>query len=724
MSKGRELSQWRVLAVTLLTIAFAVAATPMWAIFGTPQLVLVVAAALLVGVGLAVLGALRGWSAMLMIVAGVAAFLVIAPPLATPERMIGALPTGEAYATVLPAVWESWTKILTIRTPVGSADGVLVAPLIVMLAASLIGTSIVARSRRAEAAAALPAAVMIWGILWGPRSDGFVVAEALLACVAIAAFVIVVRRSRRRRSTSQSVSSFVRRALGASLAALLALGVGATVQGIPLGDRQVLRGEPSTLTAADIASPLSAIRGQLQPDTRDEVLFTVTGLALGDRVELAALDTYDGEVFGSDDELIRVPDGLGEGSVLGVTVQSLESAWLPATGTATGVTFIGPRAVDLSESLYQAEQSGSLYARAELGPGDGYEVSYQATSPVLDATGFGQLAAYSPGDGAIADRELPEVMLERLAVWTADSATPGQRLADMLAGMQADGYISHGVDDDERPSRSGHSLQRITALFDGLMLGDQEQYAPAAALLANQLGFGARVVVGYSPEVTEGVPTQVRGGDVDAWIEVSTDEAGWVAIDVTPEERPIPEEEASAPQPIDQPIPPGAPVPPEQGQDAEGADTPPAQPAPPPDGSRLLEAVLGWTAVGLGVLALLASPFLILLGAKALRRRRRRRAGTPAAKIDGSWREFVDAIVDRGGTGQGLKTRAEFAERPQHVEFAHQIDRSVFGREEPDAAAVDRMWERSTEIVAELDRGASTRQRLRAKLSPRSLARR
>ena len=71
----------------------------------------------------------------------------------------------------------------------------------------------------------------------------------------------------------------------------------------------------------------------------------------------------------------------------------------------------------------------------------------------------------------------------------------------MLDGLKKEGYISHGLDPDQPASRSGHAADRITELFtDPRMIGDAEQYSVAAALMARQLGFPARVVFGFAPQ--------------------------------------------------------------------------------------------------------------------------------------------------------------------------------------------------------------------------------
>src|SRR5690554_7995776 len=100
----------------------------------------------------------------------------------------------------------------------------------------------------------------------------------------------------------------------------------------------------------------------------------------------------------------------------------------------------------------------------------------------------------------------------------------------MLEGLRAEGYISHGVGEAEPSSRSGHAADRITELLTGQrMIGDAEQYAVAAALMAGELGFPSRVVFGFAPESANAVGvTTITGDNVSAWIEVHTSRHGWV----------------------------------------------------------------------------------------------------------------------------------------------------------------------------------------------------
>ena len=121
------------------------------------------------------------------------------------------------------------------------------------------------------------------------------------------------------------------------------------------------------------------------------------------------------------------------------------------------------------------------------------------------------------------------------------------------------GYLSHAVSvDPESPptwlteipgytfesSASGHSLARIDALFRALLdreaevgdadlplvaaVGDDEQFSVAVALIARELGFPARVVVGARLASDDALRTcdagACRGGDIVAWTEANAGE--------------------------------------------------------------------------------------------------------------------------------------------------------------------------------------------------------
>src|SRR5690606_9723078 len=151
----------------------------------------------------------------------------------------------------------------------------------------------------------------------------------------------------------------------------------------------------------------------------------------------------------------------------------------------------------------------------------------------------------APGTAVVPEATaVPDELTVVLDAWVRDAETPGERLTAMLTRMSTDGYISHGGT-DEPLSRSGHGADRLEELLTASrMIGDEEQYAVTAALMARAIGFPSRVVFGFAPENGS---TRVVGSDVSAWIEVDTAQQGWVAIDPTPPVRQIPEEEPEDP---------------------------------------------------------------------------------------------------------------------------------------------------------------------------------
>ena len=711
-------------AVGMLLLAIAAACVPMWWIFGTLQLVVALAVALLVGAGIGVLGAVRGWSSLSMLVVGLAALALLAVPLTAPQRIPRA-EWGPALVEAGAAAVLAWRQLLTIGLPVGTGDSLLMAPVILVLFGATAGSWLALRSRRAEIAALIPAGLAVWAILWGPLAMPAPWLSGILVIAPIAGYVALVRQARRRSRAPRALSSLARR-VGAGVAVGLVAVTAAGAAGAlaPLPERVVLRGDPPSSVALTGASPMASYRGYWAQDARAARQLTATGLEPGERIRIAALDRYDDEVLSveraSFERVAAAEDG--RGSLVGITVGELSTSWLPVVGEPSGVRFAGERAQELADGLHRDTELGAFIAEPGIGPGDGFQMQVLPGRPVIAPEQLGELVPADPLQGA---HELPDEMLAALAAWTGDAATPGQRLAAMVAGLQADGYVSHGVLEEEAPSRPGHSLERLAELFVEPMVGDAEQYSTAAMLLARQLGFDARVVVGFTPDsIVTGQPTHVVGADADAWIEVRT-ASGWVGIDVMPEVRPIPEQEQGAPAVVEEPPAQRGPAPAPWGQE-RGAD--PAAPTAPErlgdEAPWLLETILAAAAV-LGLLALIAALPVGVVVTKIVRRRRRRRADEPRERAEGAWAELVDGLRDRGTEPPEVGTRLEQAGDDRRMrELAHRVDRAVFAPRPPTEPEVDAAWVLSDGVLAARDAGHGRRRTLLARLNPASLARR
>lgn len=111
---------------------------------------------------------------------------------------------------------------------------------------------------------------------------------------------------------------------------------------------------------------------------------------------------------------------------------------------------------------------------------------------------------------------------------------------------------------------------------------------------------------------------------------------------------------------------------------------------------------------GLPLLAATAA-VTALVGAKTLRRRRRRGTGPPAARVAGAWRELLDLGRDLGISPAAHATRREQAAQAERDGFPHAVqvavaaDAAVFGPADPDGAVAERVWA----LVDQARRGAT-----------------
>lgn len=740
--------------VALLWILIGVAAAAFWPVYRDLWYFVVVGGAMVAGTAVALLGARFRWPSFVVLLVAVGVFVVIGVPLAVPGRAIGGfLPSWEGILDLLSGVSYGWKQLLTITLPVGDYQALLVPAFLLLLAATLLSVTIAARARYPELAVIPPIAAFLIAIAFGPDEVPWPVPLAL-GMLAGSLVFLVWHRWRRRRAAIRALARATPDADGRPLetAGGAALGVRTVIAGglilviasaasigatavVPVtGERDVLRtAVEQPFDPRDYPSPLAGFRRYLRDDRVDEVMLTISGLPDGSRLRVATLDSYDGVVYAvgsaavdsSSGTFVRIPQSVDQGDVTGepvsfvVEVVGLSGVWVPSMGAFESITFTGPRSASLTNAFYYNAVTGTAAVLGGLDAGDGYRID----AVVPDQPATAELDDLSPGDadvprlGAIPE-ELSLYLEERVRTLTS----PGERLVAMLDALQTDGYISHGLDDADPPSRSGHGVDRIAELVtESRMIGDAEQYAVAAALMARQLGFPARVVFGFVPQ--DGV---VRGEDVTAWIEVDTAQYGWVALDPVPEDRPIPEEEPEEENQVARP--PSIVPPPPDRPDPQADQTAPDDAQEDPDQlDPLLAALLaaaGVVGVGLLIIAVLLAPFALIVAAKTRRRRLRRSAPDTVQRISGGWDEFADSVLDHGYAAPPAATRSELAAvaggLPSRV-LAAVADRAVFAPEQANPADAERVWDAVAELRAALDLGLTRWQRVRALISLRSL---
>jgi hypothetical protein len=259
------------------------------------------------------------------------------------------------------------------------------------------------------------------------------------------------------------------------------------------------------------------------------------------------------------------------------------------------------------------------------------------------------------------------------------------------------------------------------------MVGDAEQYASAASLIATQIGFPSRVVMGFiAPEGSDpATGVSFTGADMTAWIEISTTE-GWVAVNPNPVERPIPEEQPQDPTEVA--FPQTAVEPPAQDEPQLNDNSAPEaadeeQPAPLDPVLQAILAVVnfvGWIALWLG---LLASPFLGVVVAKRRRRQARHSAADPRERVEGAWSEVRDALLDHGTDASASVTRQELAQMssvPAATTVAVLADTAQYSVDNLGESDVARAWSEADGVIRELGDNLTRWQKIKALVSVKS----
>ncbi|MGX9348337.1 transglutaminase family protein [Microbacterium sp. KNMS] len=739
-------------AVALLLLVPVIGFAPT---FDGPQYLIPALAGLVLGLGIAWTGAVRRWSVLLLAAAAVGVYFVLGGALALPHTAIGGvIPTIDTLRQLAAGVVTSWKSLLTSIAPVAAADGHLIVPLLLSLAFATLAGSLALRVVPAAWTLVPAAALLVLQIALGTAQPAApFVQAAVFAVVAVAwlALRTALAPQRSAVATAESPqadggrSSVVRRVVSGAVVLAIAAGAGAVSLALaPANEtRYVLR--EVIIPPFDIReypSPLQSFRLYVR-DFDEDALFTVRGLPSGARLRLATMDAYSGVVYdvadsSSDFTPIRsnmAQGAAGEAARLTVEVGGYEGVWVPAAGAVRSLAFDGDRGESLRRSAYYNADTGTAVVRDGLREGDRYTADV-----VIPPTSADEALA----DDDFADVDLPRPVdvpgdvAELAADAVAEARTPIEKARALTSFLSEGGFFSHGLE-GEVPSRAGHGSQRIASLLGAeQMVGDDEQYAVAMALMARELGIPARVVLGFHPgeDETAENPYVVTGDDVHAWVEIAFEEAGWVAFDPTPPEDQQPNDQTTRPKSAPKPQVLQPPPPPQ-----EPVELPPLVPddrkadedAEPEDGALGLILLVG--GAGVSVLLLLLAPFVVIGAVKAARRRRRRAAERAADRISGGWDELRDRAVDYraypldGASAGG--TRSEEAavlvatlEDARVTDLAARADAGVFGPGEPAPEFVAAFWSEVDALVDGMGEKATFWSRLRARLSLRSLRRR
>ena len=689
-------------------------------------------------------------------------------------------PTLSSLTGLADAGVNGWKQLLTTLPPVDGRGPLLVVPYILGLLCGAGGHTMARRLRHTAAPLVAPVAVLVAVILLGAGEPASLAAQVVGFGVGALCWV-AVRGSRLRPAAAATVAGRASRAVtGAVLlaaASVVAVFAGPALTGD--ADRVVLRDHVAPpLDLGAYPSPLVGFRKYTKDANQlwDQTLLTVHGLPAGVPVRLATLDAYTGTVWAASEtvnlagqqrngfqrvgpRIVRPATAGRTETTVRVTVEAAYavsddvSAWLPTAGALTGVEFDGDNAGRHTESFrYNLATSAGLVG-SRLRAGDAYTfraVIDEAAGGELpvDAQPFGRPTITESAHGFVA---------ARAAKWAGGANEPIEaRLRAVATWLRDNGAYSSGGP-GETQFLPGHSLGRLTAFLNAeRTVGDDEQYAAAFALVANNLGMPTRVVFGAVP-AADGT---VRGQDVHPWVEVHLADGPqadgpwadgrradgrWLAIPHT----------AFTPDTSKKPDV----TPPQAIQNTDASIVPPPNTVRTPDsltessevesqstrrpgegtdaGGTWLPrwAVVAATWGGPPVLAV-ALVVAALVGVKARRRHRRRTRGPGVTRFAAGWRELLDHARDLGTVVPAATTRSEQlaailrrGEAPALAalvgdelrRLAIAADATVFGPGDPPPAAVSAYWQAVDQVRRRMSRQVGRRRRWRAAVSIRSL---
>jgi hypothetical protein len=712
-----------------------------------------------VGAGAGLFTRLLAWPAVSAVVLALVLFYLLGGAVCLHGRGTAAmLPDAVSARLLTHEALFGWKEMLTTLPPLDASGPLLVLPFVLGLVGGLAGTLLAGVDRGPAWLGALapllaPLVLLASVILLGVRRPQSLWLQGVVFA-ALGLVWLVLRHDRRGGAVRAHGGRLGRTAAGAALlvgAAVLALPVGTWAAG---GDSQrtVLRTyvDPP-FDIGQYPSPLASFRRYVaEPPGRHDPqnlyrqpLFTITGVPAGTRVRIATLDHYDGVIYGAsngsepgpvDDTFQRVSSAIDDpahGTPVSGTVtlaRGYSGVWLPTVGALQHLDFRHGDTAALSDSFRYNLATSTGVVPSGLAAGDSW--TYHAVLP--DQT----LSRRDVPGPPLAATAVDGAFLDSLAAkWAQGDGSPMQQVFAIAGHLKKDGKYSDGVSAAEKVYHAGHNQFRLTDDQGGAdsrtLVGDDEQYAAWMAILANQIGVPARVVFGAV--VPDG--GQVTGADVHAWVEVRVGDGSW---------RTLP---TSAFMDKDKP----AALPPQSRQQLTGNVVPPPQPIPPPSSvgdqsdtdlrtqrshkttptpqpDRVGAAWVARVAAYVGAPTLLVAGIVgSIVGAKVLRRRRRRSAARVSARFVGGWRELVDHARDLGvPVPGGAVTRREqalaFAGEGAPA-LARTADRHVFGPSSPAADAATSYWR---EIDAErhaMSREVGRRRRVLAALSLRTFRR-
>ena len=496
---------------------------------------------------------------------------------------VGGLPTPGAYGSFARGLVDGWADLLSSAPPADLTDQLRALPFTIAWLAAAVGGEIARHSRRPGLPAIGPLLALGLSLLFTVEERWLALLQGAGILAGTLALIAVATRSRRRSGTDADLDEDAiavnrrRLALGAVVAVAAVVAAPMLGPRLPLADAHerfdLRRYQVPPFDPLAVPSPLVQLKASLKDERRDDVVFVVSGDTPIDRWPVAVMADYDGVVWtvadpeenarGTvfvpvDTQLPELDDPLPDGTTSvhhTVEIVDLGGSFLPLPGTATELVF--PDDPDPRLNL----QTGTVALPGGVPNG----LTFDVTSSVIPTPTEAELATttVTPVDRT-EELKLLQPPVRNLAADLVEGRDQGW---GQMAAIR-DEFVNRGFYDATADTAPGHSEARIARMLEDpeQIVGYEEQYAAAAALMARVASLPTRVVVGYRvPEdAWQGGRAEVTAGDIAAWVELDTGEHGWVPVDVTPDRSrtPDPESQGATTEQIAIPNPPPPPPPP------------------------------------------------------------------------------------------------------------------------------------------------------------------
>jgi transglutaminase-like putative cysteine protease len=626
-----------------------------------------------------------------------------------------------------------WGELLTTLPHVDLAGPPALVPFLLGYLGGVLGAALAIRTRSAGGPVLPLLGVLVAVLLLRRPGEGLLVWHPVAFAVASIAWLAI----RGLEFTPERVHAVRGSSHGRILRGLMAMLVvgAALLVAIPLTSGNAasagesLRGRLGAVPdVTGLDSPLRNFRAytkQVEPTSDnlfDKALLEVSGAPEGSRVRLLTLDQYDGDAWvagndtmagTSEDRFLRMDTSVdnqtrGRRIRIQVVVQkAYRSAWVPTMGSLTSLRFLYTDADSRRSELRYDLATSTAVIPLGVKAGNDYEFTAILPDDRLDRT----MRPWPEPVLSVAGAERADPLIERVL---ASGAPPMRKVFVLAKYLRDNGRYSDGSGPGEEQYRPGHGSTR---LFKGFLLsphivGNDEQYAAAMAVLANRVGVPARVVVGAV------VPRngKVRGDDVEAWVEVRVADGSWRTLptDNFMGRRP--------PRPGMPPVP--RPTMPSGPAVAERAPTVP-EIAREQQAKEQAEATRRNSLVRLTPWLVPVLLALVVPLTKLARRRVRRRRGRRSDQMAGAWAELVDHARDLGIPVKAHTTRpAQARVLARAGALSREGDDGVFAEAEPTEEAVRAYWDQVMGERRQLRQSQPVRRRLWAPFNPVTLVRR